>query len=439
MKTMVLLPTLTCLAGSICSAQTPSPISLETARMYFAEAESLCQADDGQLWAISLCGPMMFVDPNTRTVVANHPDAGGRLQAEGGAFIGSLPPDQVMANTAVDWSGVRWTQMVWPLPEDERERDTLILHELFHRVQNRLNVPKIEGIDNVQLDTPGGRYYLQLEWRALARALEARTDQDRREASEDALVFRTERYRLFPDAVVPERALELNEGLAEYTGVRAGNPTPVEQNEAALRDLTTHTHDSTFVRSVAYATGPAYGLLLDRYAPGWRKELGAGAGLDGLLRGALRMTLPPRLQMVAEQRARSYDGPALRDAETKRETKRQQTVASYRAAFIDGPILTLRFRKMHVQFDPRTLQPLDKVGTVYPSIRISDEWGVLEAQKGALMKSDWSGVSVVAPPSIEGSNIHGDGWTLTLKPGWKIIPGARKGDFLLASSLDAAS
>jgi hypothetical protein len=47
------------------------------------------------------------------------------------------------------------------------------------------------------------------------------------------------------------------------------------------------------------------------------------------------------------------------------------------------------------------------------------------------MKPDWSAVIVVAPSVSAGSSLKGDGWTLELKPGWKIVPGARKGDFML--------
>jgi hypothetical protein len=53
------------------SAQTPQPIPLETAQTYFSEAQSLCQADHGQLWGVSLCGPIMFVDPQSRSIVAS--------------------------------------------------------------------------------------------------------------------------------------------------------------------------------------------------------------------------------------------------------------------------------------------------------------------------------------------------------------------------------
>lgn len=88
---------------------------------------------------------------------------------------------------------------------------------------------------------------------------------------------------------------------------------------------------------------------------------------------------------------------------------------------------------MHVQFDPRNLQPLGDAGTVYPNLRISDDWGILDAMNGALMKPDWSAVIVVAPSASTGSSLKGDGWTLELKPRWKIVPGTRKGDFTLVA------
>jgi hypothetical protein len=414
-------------------AQTPKPIPVETAQTYFSEAQSLCQADHGQLWGVSLCGPIMFVDPQSRSIVASQPDAKGLLKAEGGVFVGLLPTDQNIANTAVEWSGVYWTQMLWPLPGEVRQRETLISHELFHRVQSQLKLPKVEGGENAQLDTVDGRYYLQLEWFALSRALQASTDEERIKAAADAVLFRTERYRQFPGADAHEQALELNEGLAEYTGVRVGNPTGEEQIKTALNDLSSHRDDSTFVRSFAYATGPGYGLLLDRYLPGWHDRLRAGQGFGALLRNALHIALPAKLQVAAERRATQYDGAKLRATETERETRRQQIVVGYRARFIDGPVFTLQFRHMHVQFDPRNLQPLGDAGTVYPNLRISDDWGILDAKNGALMKPDWSAVIVGAPAASIGSSLAGDGWTLELKPGWKIIRGIREGDFILES------
>jgi hypothetical protein len=112
----------------------------------------------------------------------------------------------------------------------------LIAHELFHRMQGQLYLPKMRGGNNLHLDMLDGRYYLRLEWRALGSALKANTDVNRRKAAFDALVFRGARYQIFPDAAEQEQALELNEGLAEYTGVRAGNSTPAKQGDAAVSD-----------------------------------------------------------------------------------------------------------------------------------------------------------------------------------------------------------
>ena len=415
------------------AAQTTQPIPFDAAQKDFAEAKALCEADAGKLWGVSLCGPILFVDPDSRTLVANQLDALGALTAQGGVYVGTLPKSENFANTATDWSGTHWTEMMWPLPDERSRRDTLILHELFHRIQDKLPFAPMRNASNAHLDTLDGRYTMLLEYRALTRALNA-SDDERRAAIADALLFRADRYRLFPKAAADEKALEMNEGLAEYTGVRLGNPQPSEAQAAALRDLSNQAKVPSLVRSFAYATGPAYGLLLDRYRPDWRTALQTGQTLPELLQSALKLTLPADLEHATQQQAVRYDGVALHAAESERETKRQARLTLYRAQFIDGPSLSIPLQKMSVQFDPRTLQPLDDLGTVYPEIRISDVWGILEASKGALVKGEWGSVVITAPTDSTGSPIKGDGWTLELKPGWKLVPAARKGDYLLQST-----
>jgi hypothetical protein len=71
---------------------------------------------------------------------------------------------------------------------------------------------------------------------------------------------------------------------------------------------------------------------------------------------------------------------------------------------------------------------------VYPEIRISDVWGILEVAKGALVKGQWSSVIVTAPASITGNSLKGDGWTLELNPGWKPVPGVHPGDYVLRAA-----
>ena len=78
----------------------PSGEDLERAGEYFREVDELCRADGGQLWGVSLAGPVMIVDPATRVVFANHADAEGQLKQEGNVFVGTLPANVPIANTA---------------------------------------------------------------------------------------------------------------------------------------------------------------------------------------------------------------------------------------------------------------------------------------------------------------------------------------------------
>lgn len=416
----------------VLQAQESPPLTPASATAVFERAQILCQRDGGKMWGASLCSPIMLVEPGSRRIVASVPDKGGLLQPSGDVFVGILPPEQNASYTAFEWSGVRWTQLLWPLPSDDPgERDVLVAHELFHNLQPRLPAGLSDGGDNGHLDTLDGRYYLQLEWRALARALSER-GASARAALADALAFRAARHRRFPAAETTEAALELNEGLAEYTGVMVGAGSAADREAAALRDLSAHIDDPSFVRSFAYATGPAYGMLLDRMAAGWRERLEPGANLAGLLRDAARIDVAVDDASV-EAAAKDYDGTNLLAKETVRERARQMQLQANRSRFVEGPVLVLDLVHMNVQFDPRSLQPLDDVGTVYPTLRISDDWGVLEARQGALLRADWSAVVIAVEQGTTEAPLRGEGWTLTLNPGWTLVPDARDGDWKLQS------
>src|SRR6185436_6853648 len=153
-----------------------------------ADVRQALARDHGRLWGIPLDGPILFVDPQTREIVATAADSAGRLKPLGFVFVGTLPQEINVANTALTWSGRRWSMVMWPIPADAFKRRALLIHELWHRVQDRLGLPA-SGPSNAHLDHPDGRLWLQLEWRALAQALEA-TGRERRDAIVDALAFR---------------------------------------------------------------------------------------------------------------------------------------------------------------------------------------------------------------------------------------------------------
>lgn len=433
----LVLCTVTALGGDIDHA---------LAKQYFAEAHRLCTADAGALWGTSLCGPMMFTDPQTHDVVASEADAEGQLKADGGVFVGKLPTNVNLANTSIEWAGVLWTQVMWPLPTDAAERRVLLAHESFHRLQSTLpkRTPTGSGTgDSVDsLDTAIGRYLVQMEWRALARALGA-VPESRREFVTDALVFRARRRELFPADREREQQQESNEGLAEYTGAKLGGAGYRQQIELANADLAAASEKPSFVRSFAYGSGPAYGLLLDACLADWRKnELTEYQDVGRLLQRVMTIELPIDLELAAKQRMGKYDGAALEASELSREKARAERLAAYRSLLVDGPVLHIPLQQIQISFNPNNLQPITGLGTAYPNLHISDVWGVLEVSKGALLSSDWQQVTISAPkspvkPGVGPATLEGDGWTLKLKPGWKIETAKRAGDFEVTKSRDS--
>jgi hypothetical protein len=412
--------------------QAPSTpqIDLKEARQAFALARELWEADGGKLWGVTLEAPMMFVEPRSRMAVANRSDDEGHLRAEGDLFVGKLPNNVPVANFSYKWSGVTWIMLVWPLPENRNDRAVLLMHESWHGIQSKLKLPPTNP-RNAHLDTFDGRYWLQLEWNALRAALTAEGDA-RKAALRDALLFRSVRRARFPEARVDEGLLEMHEGLANYTGVALSGMSKEEQRKYLVEYLAKQPAvKPSFTRSFAYLSGPAYGLLLDLAGGSWREKLRAQDDLGELVQGRYGLTAPGNLLKQAEERARDYGGAELRSKEMERETKRQDRISGYRRLLVDGPVLTIPLTKPQTTFDPNTLQPLGELGTVYPTLKLIDNWGVLTVKQGALLASDFKKVTVSAPIETQAHPIKGDGWELELKEGWKLREGGRKGDWEL--------
>jgi hypothetical protein len=190
----------------------------------------------------------------------------------------------------------------------------------------------------------------------------------------------------------------------------------------------------TFVRSFAYLSGPAYGLLLDAASPGWQTKAKSGDDLGDLLRTALALNLPEAESGDLAARTRRYDGDKLRDQEEKRDRERQNRIADLRARFVDGPVLTIPLQKLQISFDPNASQPLEGVGTLYMSARIGDKWGTLTAPRGVLISADFTKASVPAPSDPQTKPLKGDGWELQLADSWRLDAGQRKGDWQVVSA-----
>ncbi len=107
--------------------------------------------------------------------------------------------------------------------------------------------------------------------------------------------------------------------------------------------------------------------------------------------------------------------------ETEREMKKGELINSYRDLFQSEGVVVLSLENMNIGFNPSNLVPLDTLGTVYPNLRITDNWGILEVVSGgALMSPAWNMVTLPPPLQVTDSLASGEGWRLKINDGWKL-------------------
>src|SRR2546423_4457836 len=154
-------------------------VDQQRAQEFFKEAQALCERDGGRLWGMSVCAPMVIFDRRTQTFATSQP-----------APEGPRPRELGFVNAPIQWGSARWGAYMWDdvVNKTPRDRKELFLHELFHGIQAQLGV-MAPALATEHLDAADGRYWLRLEWRALARALRESGEQ-RRVAARDALAFR---------------------------------------------------------------------------------------------------------------------------------------------------------------------------------------------------------------------------------------------------------
>ncbi len=415
---------------AVSAAATAQPAALDAAQATrtFARMQALCEADGGSAWGVSLCGPLLLADPATRRFVANMDGAQAALEPEGTIFHGRLPDDVPIANTSVQWNGRRWTMLMLPVPEQEPALSILLMHEAWHRIQDQLGLAAAHA-EQPQLDTEQGRVALRLELRALRAALATNVPVRRRQAVQDALVFRGWRQARFPQAREAENAMERHEGIAEYSGRLLAQDATLEAH------LVEHLHRGdavkAYARSFAYYTGPAYGVLLDRASPGWRERWNRRDGLPEQLAVALQLDVPAG-EAAFKQRAARHGLAEIQAQEAARAAEQARVVAALRARLVDGPVLVAPVNGASFSFDPGRVTPLASHGAVYGVIRAAAAWGVLEVADGGLLSSDWSRLSVAyGDAAVSADEVKGEGWSLRLKPGWTLAQGARAGDWTI--------
>ncbi len=394
--------------------------NMEQAKIAFAELDRALQKENSTLWKHSLEGPLIMVDRDTREVIANEKDNAGYLEEKGTFFTGILPKDVIIGNTTSEWAGKNWTMVTLPLPDSKEDRLRLLIHESFHRIQPFVGFDSIPNEDNPHLDTEQGRIFMKLECEALKMALDSK---DFNSHLENALLFRSYRHQLFPGSKESENSLELLEGLAEYTGSILGIRTASGLRKNYISMIETFYQMPTYVRSFAYFTIPVYGFYMQQTNPTWNLDIGQETNLTDYIVDFFGFEYPDSIAYTAIREAgQGYGIDSVMASEHRRELKRLETISAYRKRLTGDSITVIDLEDMGIGFNPANLVPLDSLGTVYPVLRVTDNWGNLMVDSGgALLSPRWDRVTISYPVTVSDTLASGVGWQLKLNDPWRLI------------------
>ncbi len=429
-KTLLLALALVLCVGGM--AQNASPE--QTAARLFREfsTQSALHAD---LWGRDLYGSVLLVDPNTRRVWANRPDTEGALTDRGDVYTGQLPPDIPIANTAMEWSGVEWAMILLPTLtslDDVADRVNIMAHESFHVLQPALGFT-LSGGENVHMDRKEARITFRMEMEALRKALTAANNRERDHHLTNAFLFRAHRRALLPGADKAENALEMNEGVAEYTGEASSGRAQEEKAAYFERRMDGILTAPSLVRSFAYATIAAYGWMLDDVRPGWNRRITAETDLTAFMIDEFGLTIPAPTERLVTLRAAEYGGEVIVAEEREREQRRQEQMERYVDLFVTRPHLTINLEAMQISFNPNNILSLEEHGTVYPTMYLKDNWGVLDVTGGgALMSPGWNAITLAMPFEQDGNVVRGEGWRLELSENYAVVVDPDTGNATLA-------
>lgn len=410
------------------------PDSLELQAKEYFEAVKLATERNFDLWDMNLHGPMILVEPFKRKVYASESDLEGDLSKSNGIYVGKFPKTLNISGAYIDWGGKTWAMLPYMFPQDVRTEDVVgyLGHELFHRSQKKLGFIFPNEVLNDHLDQNNGRIYLRLELQALMVALEESSKKLAIERITDALIFRKYRHQLYNENVHAENLLELNEGITQYTTVILRGRAYDSDVNYLKKVASIFLNGPTYVRTFAYHTIPAYGLLLNKKKKYWNKEVSIQTNLTDYFIDNFGIDIPANLDSAVQTIMPKYNGSEVIAEEEERAKRLAGEIEQLIKALIEEPHLEIAITRNNMSFDPSNVTPLEGLGAVYKgSVRWSDKWGVLEVKNGLFLDENGDRICATLPDSIEIDYARGADWELWLNDGYKLIRNQKTGNYII--------
>jgi hypothetical protein len=421
MKKWIIFPVLLMLI-SCKGKNSESYFTTDKASRCLKDIEEICNRDNGKLWGINLYGPIMFVERVTRRIVANQPDNEGILKSKDGVYTGIYPKELVLSNAPVKFGGTQFAMVPLPAEEDEYRIKTRTIHSLFHLFQKNEGV--IASTFNLtNMEEKEARLWIKLEWKALRKAINSRGE-ERQLAIRDALIFRGSNRELNRKYATDENRFETYEGLSTFTYTLLCTNSPEEFKSRLFENLDRIYSMQSYARSYGFIHGALYASLLYDKGYDFKNIKTDSFDLGDTVRELYKIELPDICRDVAGSLAVNYDIESVNKEEEKREAEIKESIHNQISIFTEKPVVFLELESPSFDFEPEDIHSLDTLGTIYNSMRVSDNWGKLTVDKGGcLVSNNLKFIRITAKAfKADKNHISGDGWHLILNSEWELVP-----------------
>lgn len=393
----------------------------EKALLYFKKVEDICNLDNGRLWGKNLYGPLMFIDRTNRKIISNSPDEEGMLKYNNGIYTGVYPKDLLISNAPLHFGGVLFAMAPLPAAEDEFRIKTRAVHSLFHKFQEMKDLSS-SGYNTNNMDEKQARLWIKLEWKALRKAITSEGS-ERNLATRDALIFRGANRELYQNDANDENHFENYEGLATFTYTLLCTNTCEEYRAHLFENLDRIYAMQSYARSYGFIHGALYATLLHDKGFNFKMINSPNFDLGKAVKEIYSIELPEFCRDVAGSLALNYDIDLINEEEEKRQADIRESMNKQISLFTEKPVVFFGLESPYFDFEPENVHSLDTLGTLYNSIRVSDNWGKLTVDKdGCLISNNFRHLRITAKGfKAERNRISGDGWSLMLNDDWEMI------------------
>lgn len=374
---------------------------------FFKEIDSIALKNNS-IWGESIIGPILLVDPKSRIFYSNTDPDKQHFTNSDTCYTGVLPPDIHIWNTTLNWKGKKWAMVMLPLSNIPKHAISVNLHELTHVFLSKKGFPN-HYVDVSHLTEKEGRILISIELRLMKKYLSTNFDTD---YLREALAIRSLRYNKYIDGRVNENLLELNEGLAEYSGTLMSGLDKDEIAAFYSMLIDNYLNRDDYDRVFAYITTPIYGYAVKEIKESWCRGLSPDTDLTSLFIKEIGIV---EGSDVYNEIVSKYGFQDLILHEEDVEKQKIQITDSIRAKFISKPHFEIDFERMSItSLSPNTLTLRD-LGIFYDKARVTDDWGEITIESGFLLSSNFKKGYLTFPSFVSRDSIVGDGYRLYLK------------------------